>query len=299
MRRRRARASPRASGSFSTHTTGICSSWSRTSTRVPILPRPSSTTCPDRRRGGRRRAVAVRKAPRASNAAATRTGSRSRPTKPERICRTWRCGGSSTAGSLIAKMSRRVMYAACRGCSPVVCQEAAAMAATAATMPTSDQRSCREKSEPNGSAAGPRRGAACAAPVWVTASRATMPRPVAAVTSRSSGSSCGPWSPLSSDPSLPAGSLVVAESKANVHRPGSAVCPRCGGVRSTARSSRPSACTILLVPATAVAARAGAAVSASDSTVVEESSSRRSMPGSATIAAWSRSSSRCWPSLRL
>ena len=67
-----------------------------------------------------------------------------------------------------------------------------------------------------------------------------------------------------------------------MHRPGSATSPRPGGVRSTARSRRPSAWTTLLVPATAVAARAGAAVSASESTVVEASSSAGSRPGAAS-----------------
>lgn len=44
---------------------------------------------------------------------------------------------------------------------------------------------------------------------------------------------------------------------------------------------------------------AGAAVSASESTVVEASNAALSMPGTATSAASSSSSSRCWPSLRL
>lgn len=67
------------------------------------------------------------------------------------------------------------------------------------------------------------------------------------------------------------GSLVVAESNASVHSPGSATSPGRGGGRSTARSISPSVWTTLLVPVMAVAARAGAAVSASDSTVVEVS----------------------------
>lgn len=67
------------------------------------------------------------------------------------------------------------------------------------------------------------------------------------------------------------GSLVVADSSASVHSPGSATSPGPGGGRSTARSINPSVWTTLLVPATAVAASAGAAVSASDNTVVDAS----------------------------
>ncbi len=116
---------------------------------------------------------------------------------------------------------------------------------------------------------------------------------------------------MPSEPSAPAGSLLVAESRASVASPGSATSPGAGGGRSTARSSSPSVWTTLLVPARAVAASAGAAVSASDSTVVDASNPA---PGPlpapppdpspvpspvANAAAWSRSSSMCWPSRRL
>lgn len=100
-------------------------------------------------------------------------------------------GGSWRAGSLMAKMSRRMMYAAWSGWSPVVTQDATARAVTAAAIPASAQRSLREKREPTGRVAPERRADAPArAPAMrETASRATIPRPVAAATARSSGRS--------------------------------------------------------------------------------------------------------------
>lgn len=77
-------------------------------TRVLILPRPSSTMWSAMPRGRRRRLVAERKDPRASRTAATRTGRRSRPTRPAKSCGSWRSVGSPTAGSLMEKRSRRV-----------------------------------------------------------------------------------------------------------------------------------------------------------------------------------------------
>jgi hypothetical protein len=152
---------------------------------------------------------------------------------------------------------------------------------------------------PSGTVRPPLRPWEEAGPAYDTVSRTTVPRPVAAAALASSGSSRGPSWPLLSEPSAPAGSLVVDESRASVHSPGSATWPGPGGLRSAARSSRPPALTTLLVPATAVAASAGAAVSASERTVVEVSMADVSSAGTATAAAWSRSASRCWPSLRL
>ncbi len=74
---------PRASGSASTHTTGMCSSRNRVSTLVPILPSPRSTTCPLSPRGGFRNAEALRNVPSASSAAASSTGSSSNPISPD------------------------------------------------------------------------------------------------------------------------------------------------------------------------------------------------------------------------
>ncbi len=299
-RSRRAVAMPRASGSASTHTTGMSISRSRVSTRVPILPRPSRTTCPPSPRGGLRRAVALRKVPRASSTAASSTGSSSRPTKPESSCSTCRPVSSLCAGSLMANRSSSVTYVACSGWSPVTTISATASATTHAPRPASDHRSRRENSSPNGGT--PARAAGSGGPEYDTCSRTTVPRPVAASTAAASGSSCGAWSPLPSEPSAPAGSLLVADSRASVHSPGSATSPGRGGCRSTARSSRPSVSTTLLVPTSAVAASAGAAVSASDSTVVDvpapSSPASRASPV-ASAALWSSSSSMCWPSRRL
>ncbi len=154
---------------------------------------------------------------------------------------------------------------ACSGWSSVTTISATASATTAATSPASDQRSRAENSEANGIT--PARRAGSGGPEYDTCSSTTVPRPVAAATASASGSSRGP-SPLSSEPSAPAGSLLVADSSARVHSPGSATSPGRGGRRSTARSSSPSASTTLLVPTRAVATSAGAVVSASDSTVV-------------------------------
>lgn len=95
------------------------------------------------------------------------------------------------------------------------------------------------------------------------------------------------------------GSLLVADSSARVHSPGSATSPGRGGCRSTARRTSPSVWTTLLVPTRAVAASAGAAVSASDSTVVEVSTPAPGPAPEATAAVWSSSSSMCCPNRRL
>lgn len=183
--------------------------------------------------------------------------------------------------------------------SPVVRTEAITRATAATATPRADQRSLREKTWESGAPLPPIRVAGRSGSARLIASRTTVPRPSAAATVCSSGRSWGPSAPLPSEPSDPAGSLVVEESSARVHSPGSMVSPGRGGGRSAARRSSPSAWMILLLPVSAVAARAGAAVSASERTVVEASSSAGSMPGMATAAAWSSSSSRCWPSLRL
>ncbi|CAM5708259.1 hypothetical protein SHIRM173S_08351 [Streptomyces hirsutus] len=167
-------------------------------------------------------------------------------------------------------------------------------------LPTGDHRSRCENSEANGGTWALTAGNG--GPEYDTCSSTIVPRPVAAATAAASGSICGPWSPLSSEPSDPAGSLLVADSSASVHSPGSATSPGRGGRRSTARSISPSVSTILLVPTSAVATRAGAAVSASDSTVVEMSARGCPWPcGSPpdNSAAWSSSSSMCRPRRRL